>query len=125
MKRVARIGTAFLALALAGACGYAYHGYSPSPSTYGPGSAGGREDLGLTPTGVDELWVVARDDTAPPPEGPTQTEESPAMRAVDGDREVPLPLKHTDVRVRIAAYVASVEVEQQYHNPYDEKIEVV
>ena len=123
MKRVVEIGTALLALMLMGACGYGY-GYPSSPSM-GLGGAGGREDLGLTPTGVDELWVVVRDDTAPRPEGPTETEESPAMRAVDGDREIPLPLKHTDVRVRIAAYVASVEVEQQYHNPYDEKIEVV
>ncbi len=35
------------------------------------------------------------------------------------------PLKHTDVRTEISGFVARVEVTQQFHNPYDEKIEAV
>ena len=40
-------------------------------------------------------------------------------------REVPLPLKHTDVKAEVAGYIASVRVTQQFHNPYSGKIEAV
>jgi Ca-activated chloride channel family protein len=39
--------------------------------------------------------------------------------------ELPLPLKRTDVKATIAAYIASVHVTQRYHNPYNAKIEAV
>ncbi len=42
---------------------------------------------------------------------------------VDGEK--PLPLKHTDVRIRITGLVASVQVEQVFTNPLDERIEAV
>src|SRR4029453_19100366 len=35
------------------------------------------------------------------------------------------PLRHTDVKAAIAGYIASVTVVQQFHNPYEEKIEAV
>jgi Ca-activated chloride channel homolog len=41
------------------------------------------------------------------------------------DREVPLPLNHTDVQASIAGYIGSVRVTQQFHNPYDSKIEAL
>ncbi|MBA7663976.1 hypothetical protein ES703_72025 [subsurface metagenome] len=41
------------------------------------------------------------------------------------DKEIPLPLKHTDVTAQISGYIATVQVIQQFHNPYDEKIEAV
>ena len=41
----------------------------------------------------------------------------------DKEKKVPVPLEHTDVHAEIAAYIASVSVTQQFHNPYDEKIE--
>ena len=49
------------------------------------------------------------------------------MLAVVPDKEtrVPIPLRHTDVKGRISGYIASVEVTQQFQNPYDEKIEAV
>jgi len=37
--------------------------------------------------------------------------------------DVPLPLKHTDVKGHIYGYIASVDVTQQFHNPYGTKIE--
>ena len=40
-------------------------------------------------------------------------------------REIPLPLKHTDVRAVVSGYVGTVNVTQQFTNPYDEKIEAV
>jgi Ca-activated chloride channel homolog len=39
------------------------------------------------------------------------------------DKEIPLPLKHTDVKGQITGYIATVEVTQQFQNPYSEKIE--
>lgn len=38
---------------------------------------------------------------------------------------VPVPLKHTEVSTHIAAHVASVRVRQQFHNPFETKIEAV
>ena len=35
------------------------------------------------------------------------------------------PLKHTDVQVDIAGFIARVTVKQQFHNPYKDKIEAV
>jgi hypothetical protein len=47
------------------------------------------------------------------------------LRARLADKLVPIPLKHTDVKAQVAIYLASVTVKQQYHNPYDSKIEAV
>jgi Ca-activated chloride channel family protein len=41
------------------------------------------------------------------------------------EAEIALPLKHTDVKASIRAYIATVEVTQQFHNPYDRKIEAI
>ncbi len=38
---------------------------------------------------------------------------------------VPVPLKHTDVKASVDGYIASVDVTQQYQNPFNEKIEAV
>jgi Ca-activated chloride channel homolog len=43
----------------------------------------------------------------------------------DEIKQVPLPLKHTDVKASISGYIASVGVTQQFQNPYDTKIEAV
>jgi Ca-activated chloride channel family protein len=47
------------------------------------------------------------------------------LRTRIADRDVVLPLKHTDVKAEVAGFVGSVNVTQQYHNPYAEKIEAV
>jgi Ca-activated chloride channel family protein len=41
----------------------------------------------------------------------------------DGDK--PLPLKHTEVTVRVTGLIASVDVEQAFTNPHQERIEAV
>ena len=74
----------------------------------------------------DEVWVIVR-----PPVSETEDDDRPgggAMLACFGDEEAdrkPLPLKHTDVKGRISGYIAAVDVTQQFHNPYAEKIEAV
>ena len=42
-----------------------------------------------------------------------------------GRRHVPLPLKHTAVNADIDGYIGTVNVRQEYGNPYDTKIEAV
>ncbi|MBI3273387.1 MAG: VWA domain-containing protein [Planctomycetes bacterium] len=39
------------------------------------------------------------------------------------DREIPVPLKHTDVQAHVSGYVGTVEVRQSFENPFAEKIE--
>jgi Ca-activated chloride channel homolog len=79
----------------------------------------------LAPYIGEELWVIyrpARDANA------VQDEQYPStgslMTRVQ-EREIPLPLKHTDVKANVTAYIASVDVTQQFENPYSEKIEAV
>ncbi len=72
----------------------------------------------------EELWVIVE----PPAEVQAEEEEAPGSGALiaklpDEEKEVPVPLKHTDVRAAISGYVAMTEVTQQFHNPYSSKIE--
>src|SRR5258706_7855331 len=72
----------------------------------------------------EEVWFISR--------GPVseESDDTPgsgimASRPAHGKKLVPLPLKHTDVQARVEGYIASVDVTQQFHNPYDAKIEAV
>ncbi len=71
----------------------------------------------------DEVWVVelsaSEPETEPAKDQPTQGE----LRALIDEKEVAVPLEHTEVKGRVSAFVATVEVTQQFHNPYDTKIE--
>ena len=72
----------------------------------------------------DELWIIDNSGSrlsAPDHDYPGQGE----MRALVGEKEIALPLAHTDVRAEISAFLATVKVRQQYRNPYDRKIEAV
>lgn len=74
----------------------------------------------------EELWVIQR----PKVSGTAADAEVPGCGMLIAklpaeQKEIPLPLRHTDVSAWIAGYIATVEVTQQYHNPYDEKIEAV
>jgi len=75
----------------------------------------------------EELWVIAKgiDPAAQP-----AAEKPPGCGALmaklpDVEKEVPVPLKHTSVVGSIDGYIATVDVTQQFHNPYNSKIEAV
>lgn len=76
-----------------------------------------------------ELWVIerpvdrqARRDDDMPGSGTMMTRwAEPGQEA----RMVPVPLQHTDVNASIAGPIASVQVTQQFANPYSSKIEAV
>lgn len=80
----------------------------------------------------EELWIiVARRpvDAEPSPAEPKHPGSGAlvAARPSAGEdkKEVPLPLKHTEVHAAINGYVGTVDVTQQFQNPFDEKIEAV
>jgi len=75
---------------------------------------------------ADEIWVIAKAET----QAAATSEDTPGSGAMlaklpQEEKEIPLPLKHTDVKGQISGYIATVDVTQQFHNPYDEKIEAV
>lgn len=76
------------------------------------------------PIQADELWVIARP-TSPPTEGDQDTPGCGAMlgQSAPNTKEIPLPLKHTEVKAGVIGYIATVDVTQQFHNPFDTKIE--
>ncbi len=94
----------------------------------GPLLSGLRKDarsaFAALPADSDELWILARgggDAVAPSNEAPG----SGALMAKIEEKQVPMPLKHTDVRASVSGYIGAVEVTQQFLNPYSSKIEAV
>ena len=89
-----------------------------------PGEDSPPSEALLASADFDELWVVARPTVDAPP-----TDELPGGGAMvttlphAPTEQVPLPLKHTDVSASISGYIATVAVTQQFHNPFDSKIE--
>jgi Ca-activated chloride channel family protein len=72
----------------------------------------------------EELWVISR----PVQVAKVYDDQYPGTGALVVKRdkkEVVLPLKHTDVKAQISGYIATVDVTQQFENPYDTKIEAV
>lgn len=95
-----------------------------SPFTYpGEGAEAGEAKPGSRPSLDEELWVIARPEI--PPEADEDSPGSGSLMATlpGTEKEVPVPLKHTDVKASISGYIATVEVTQQFHNPYESKIE--
>ena len=80
---------------------------------------------GYFPSPNEELWIITRstrdnrqrDGDGVPGSGALMT------RLPGQEKEVPLPLKHTDVKAAVSGYIATVQVAQHFHNPYDSKIE--
>ncbi len=75
---------------------------------------------------TDELWIICEPETARAQSGDDLPGTGALMTRLAGQTEpVPVPLEHTDVTGSIAGFVASVNVKQKFHNPYDEKIEAL
>ena len=140
----ASVGLAAIAGGLWG-CASSGH-YQGAPATGAPPPPQGqREAAAVAP--ADELWVIEKPepeagftnemrvrssrglDGVPPtaPEGAAEVPGTGALVAkLPGQQKtIPVPLKHTDVRAAVAGYIATVDVTQQYHNPFSEKIEAV
>jgi Ca-activated chloride channel family protein len=107
---------------------------SPVPRAKGRLTAPGRRAVGSdsyaarlaaeTPLPEDEIWVIARGSEVVQPLA-DDSPRSGALLAKVEQKEIPMPLKHTDVRANVSGYIDEVEVTQQFHNPYSSKIEAV
>ncbi len=85
---------------------------------------GTRAIPGSRPSPGEELWIIERPDVPQAADADAGPGCGALMCVRPGEAEdVPVPLKHTDVKARISAYIATVAVTQQFHNPYDSKIE--
>jgi Ca-activated chloride channel family protein len=73
----------------------------------------------------EELWIIHRPASETNTAGHDQYPGSGTLMTRVAAKEVPLPLKHTDVKANVTAYIASVDVTQQFENPYNEKVEAV
>ncbi|MEZ6041930.1 MAG: VIT and VWA domain-containing protein [Planctomycetaceae bacterium] len=75
----------------------------------------------------EELWVIAKADINTTALPDTETPGCGALMATlpNETRQVPVPLRHTNVVGNIDGYIATVDVTQQFHNPYNSKIEAV
>lgn len=112
-----------------GGCADAFMYYSPRQAAIvgSPKGAGGGLEAppGSLPSPDEELWVIQRSDQSVPQPIEEQPGTGALMAKTPDDQEIPLPLKHTDVKAAISGYIATVDVTQQYHNPYAGKIEAV
>src|SRR6266699_6008985 len=72
----------------------------------------------------EEIWVIARANEP----ASTKSEDAlgpGALITTLEDKQIPMPLKHTDVKASISGHISAVEVTQEFHNPYNQKIEAV
>jgi len=93
-------------------------------------SAAGDSPLARAEPG-EELWIIETGRAVAEPDADDSSPGSGTLLALvapapqQEPKEVPLPLKHTDVRAVVTGYIGTVDVTQQFTNPYDEKIEAV
>jgi len=74
---------------------------------------------------ADEVWIISKYQGQAQPDAQRPGCGALMAKMPDEEKEVPVPLKHTDVQAEVAGYIATVDVTQQFHNPYDTKIEAV
>jgi len=105
-----------------------------STSTKGESSA-----LALARPG-DDIWVIVKPPKDAKPQVINNEDQDPGAGALVAiipavppvgnepapePKLVPMPLKHTDVKAAVTGYIATVDVTQQFHNPFNSKIEAV
>jgi Ca-activated chloride channel family protein len=82
-----------------------------------------REEFpGSVPSPDEELWIITRPPHRQAPMDDSLPRFGTLMTKVR-EKEVAIPLRHTEVQGTLSGYIASVRVTQQFHNPYDGKIE--
>ena len=74
----------------------------------------------------EEVWVIAKSGAQQQADDDDAPGSGALVTKIDGqEKHVPVPLKHTEVQANIDGYIASVNVKQQFHNPFSEKIEAL
>lgn len=127
MKTILSLIAALLAALIVSGCSAPSAYYNQVTSAEVGGARSSLIPGQTVPSREEELWVVAKyQGEAQPP----ATDDGPGTGALlartpESQQPVPVPLKHTDVKADIAGYLATVDVTQNYHNPFNSKIEAV
>lgn len=79
---------------------------------------------GFPYAGDEELWVIEKASSPMAARSPDEPGSGAMLAQVDS-QQVPLPLRHTDVKAHISGYISTVNVRQEFSNPFDSKIEAV
>ncbi|MEM1107691.1 MAG: VIT domain-containing protein [Planctomycetota bacterium] len=114
---------------------YSYFNHSIAPLA-ADAQLGGKASPVFTAVAPDEeVWIIATPGNQRTAQANPREDDTPGSGAMlalmpppDGGGEaekIPVPLEHTDVQARVDAYLATVDVTQQFRNPYDTKIEAV
>jgi Ca-activated chloride channel homolog len=74
---------------------------------------------------ADEVWVIKKYHGEEMEDGVGPGTGALLGREIGKEKEIPLPLRHTDVNASIRGYIASVNVTQKFGNPFRKKIEAV
>ncbi len=108
---------------------------SPAPAASAMRAVGARPaprvevDPRALPSREEEIWVISKLDRDARARVASHDNDLPicSLRGHRGpdNQLVPMPLKHTEVNASIEGYLATVEVTQQFHNPFSSKIEAV
>lgn len=109
--------------------GCAYKADSPIPASMrGPATESGDRASAAFPGGMpspsEELWIIGRSREMELARGDAGQRQGGLMRK-DASGEIPLPLRRTEVAGEVNGDVASVQVRQEFRNPYPQKIEAV
>jgi hypothetical protein len=128
MKRIVNNWTYALAIVglIAGGC--AANNYRNVDSAFARNDK--PHDFNFTAPGAEnfqELWVIERGSkvTNASPNALFLSPEPSSLRALVHGRERPMPLRHMNVNATINGYIGTVDVTQQFENPYAQKIEAV
>ncbi len=80
------------------------------------------------PSGTEELWIIGRSYTTQITNASHKNEPGTGELVTKDDQShapTPLPLKHTEVRATVSGCIGTVDVKQEFANPYQKKIEAV
>ena len=73
--------------------------------------------------GANEVWIIPRNPANAPVNG--ERPDSGSLLAKFGGNEIAMPLRHTDVKASVTGYIGTVDVTQQFDNPYAKKMDAV
>jgi Ca-activated chloride channel family protein len=104
---------------------------APAPAAEQAPAANARRqftaDAATPPAHDEEIWVVEKyQGTGRPAEAASRPGAGTLLARLPGQTApIPFTLKHTDVKADIAGYLATVDVTQQYANPFKTTIEAI
>lgn len=71
---------------------------------------------------IQEVWIIERNSSVT---NVVQSPQPSSLRALVHGQELAMPLKHMDVNATINGYISTVDIKQEFENPYAQKIEAV